>query len=96
MTQEVKWWWEAECRYVGLELFFPEGKGDNLHHSAKRICAVCPVVDECLDSAMSEERSLRRDHRHGVRGGLTARERFRLALERGETVTESDDNGAAA
>ncbi len=42
---------------------------------AKRVCIVCPVRDACLESAMAEEAYLGGTERHGIRGGLTARER---------------------
>lgn len=48
---------------------------------AKRTCIVCPVRQQCLDTAMSEERYLGGTERHGVRGGLTAAERIKLAAQ---------------
>ncbi|UVF61253.1 WhiB family transcription factor [Mycobacterium phage DuncansLeg] len=87
-TQGLKWWHEAECQYVGLDIFFPENKGDH-GTLGKQICAVCPVVSECLEDAMREERGQGRERRFGVRGNLTAAERWRLAIERGELVSTS-------
>lgn len=42
---------------------------------AKRLCAMCPVTDECLDFAM------RHKEKFGVWGGKTERERMRLRKE---------------
>lgn len=48
---------------------------------AKRICISCPVRAKCLQSAMESEAYLGGTERHGVRGGLTARERILIAAE---------------
>ncbi|AGT12686.1 WhiB family transcription factor [Mycobacterium phage Whirlwind] len=101
-TQELKWWHEAECQYVGLEIFYNEGRGNgkNVFSDARKICSVCPVVKECLEDAMREERGLSRDRRFGFRGGLTANGRYNLAKERGEAslrdLRDNDLIGEAA
>ncbi|AEK09864.1 WhiB family transcription factor [Mycobacterium phage Keshu] len=62
--------WEADalCQQVDPELFFPErGQGGN---EAKRICARCPVIEECREKALSFGTEL-----WGVWGGLTQRDR---------------------
>lgn len=51
---------------------------------AKAVCADCPVLAECLKTAMDEERSGQSPGqnlkgRFGVRGGLSATERWALA-----------------
>lgn len=43
---------------------------------AKKMCITCPVRSQCLSSAMLEESYLSGAERHGIRGGLTARERI--------------------
>lgn len=70
------WRGAAACRETDPELFFPE----DLPHprrarrtaEAKAVCAGCPVAGECLDTAL---RAPELYDRHGVFGGLTARER---------------------
>lgn len=84
--QKINWWDEAECRYVGMEIFF-----DTNTVAAKQVCSVCPIAKQCLDAAMTEEYGTGKDKRFGVRGGLSARGRYRLALERGEPM--QDNNG---
>ena len=66
------WRRRAACarRGVDPELFFPE-KGGRVE-PAKRICARCPVRDDCLADAIAT-----RDE-FGIRGGTTPGERRRL------------------
>lgn len=67
----MEWRKRAEClddRFVDAWM-----SGDpDCQDYAKRVCAVCPVVDECLDDALS------RNEQFGVWGGLTPDERRRL------------------
>lgn len=68
----------APCRDLSTEetdrLFFStSGSG---YRTAKKICTGCRDKDECLEIALSFE--LPRE-RYGVWGGLSARERGRLA-----------------
>jgi len=55
---------------VNPELFFP-AKGINAR-PAKRVCALCPVRQACLDFA------LQAGERHGIWGGHSPDERARL------------------
>jgi WhiB family redox-sensing transcriptional regulator len=71
---DLSWREDARCAQVDPELFFPE-KGQPTS-DAKKICATCAVREQCLQWAMAA------NQRHGVWGGLTARERSSLA--RGE------------
>ena len=41
------WMLEAKCLDADPEAFFPEKGGST--REAKRICAACPVREECLD-----------------------------------------------
>ena len=61
----------ALCAQTDPEAFFPE-KGASTRE-AKRICARCEVQADCLRDALST------GERFGVRGGLSERERRRLA-----------------
>jgi WhiB family transcriptional regulator, redox-sensing transcriptional regulator len=59
------------CRGSDPELFFPVRSGDQCLE-AQRLCASCPVRDECLTEALKL-----RDV-HGYRGGTTGAERQRI------------------
>lgn len=62
--------WQAEgiCRQVDTgDMFFPDKGGST--KEAKRVCAVCPVIEECREFALAH------DERFGVWGGLSERER---------------------
>lgn len=48
---------------------------------AKQVCFTCPVRQRCLDAAMEDEAYLGGKERHGIRGGLTARERVLIAAK---------------
>jgi WhiB family redox-sensing transcriptional regulator len=64
-----EWMLEARCLDADPEAFFPEKGGST--REAKRICAACPVRDECLQYALEN------DERFGIWGGLSERERRR-------------------
>lgn len=70
-----EWQQDGLCRQVGGDLFFPE-PGDGTTSAAKRVCAACPVVSECLEYALAAR------ERWGVWGGLSERERRLLQAER--------------
>ena len=84
------WLDEVACHSVDPEVFYPK----NGHPGkAKRVCSGCPVRLECLARALVEEAEFEenperfdRNYRHGVRGGLTARERWELAHPRLEVA----------
>jgi WhiB family transcriptional regulator, redox-sensing transcriptional regulator len=72
---EVGWQQDAACKDTpDPEVFFP-GKGEDAE-AAKRVCAGCPVMGECLEFALATMRAADRDH--GVYGGLIPAERARL------------------
>lgn len=63
------WTEEATCAQVDPELFFLE-KGQTAKAStAKKICAVCPVISQCAEWAY------RTGDRHAILGGLTSFDR---------------------
>lgn len=73
---DSSWEQDAACRTADPEAWFPiTGTGA----PAIRICRQCPVRQACLDAAMAEENGLPVDHRHGIRGGLTRKQRYALA-----------------
>ena len=65
-----RWMLEARCLDADPEAFFPEKGGST--REAKRICAMCPVQEECLAHALDN------DERFGIWGGMSERERRRL------------------
>ncbi|AHB79585.1 WhiB family transcription factor [Mycobacterium phage Validus] len=65
--------WEADalCAQVDPAIFFPEQGGSV--REARRVCARCPVLDECYERAMSFSTD-----QEGVWAGLTKRERRKI------------------
>ena len=71
---ERPWWhYDAACQAVDREVFFRDGARSD---EAKAVCAVCTVVEPCLEWA------LQMPERDGVWGGLDPEERRRLAKYR--------------
>lgn len=61
------WQDQAACQNSHPDLFFPAKYEDV--RPAKRICADCPVHNQCLEYALAN------DEQHGIWGGTTLRER---------------------
>lgn len=78
------WQHRGACRGPQATVFFPpphfERKSERAERErrAKEICATCPVIEECLDYALTIREP------HGVWGGLNESER-RLLLEQQTT-----------
>ena len=70
----LSWQDQALCAQTDPEAFFPEKGGST--RDAKRVCGSCPVRQECLEYALSN------DERFGIWGGLSERERRRVRLQR--------------
>ena len=71
------WQTHAACRGLGDEVFFATDneRGRSLRrreNAAKAVCARCPAVDPCLETALSSGEV------YGVWGGLTPAERLGL------------------
>lgn len=66
------WRAEAACAGSDLDLFFPPEDDFDKIAEAKDVCATCPVVDDCLQFALSTNQT------DGVWGGMDANERRRL------------------
>ena len=66
-----EWREVAACAETDPELWFPTGGGNG--RAAKKICGGCLVRDACLQDALAVG-----DVDHGVRGGLSPRERVKL------------------
>jgi len=78
MLTGTNWRDHAECRGVDPGIFHPVDEEENefAAEEAKQICFACPVREACLEHAISVR------EKHGVWGGLTARERRRLIRRR--------------
>lgn len=79
----ARWTEGAACKPADLPLFFPKGQsgrnGDPTRDQpAKDICNRCPIRERCLTEALEEEAG---QQRWGIRGGLTAAERYALVRE---------------
>lgn len=73
-SEAARWMVSALCRDRDPELFFPQdGVGVE---RARRVCAQCPVKDECLEYALKTRQE------HGVWGGASERERRRMLRRR--------------
>lgn len=73
------WVRHAACTEAPLRLFFPPTEHDAAYDAGRTICATCVVRLACLEEAMG------RPEVHGLWGGLTPRERRRLARQRRRT-----------
>lgn len=81
------WRQQAVCAQIGDGPWYP-AKGESAR-PAKWICKRrCPVREQCLEAALTEEAGAGIDSRYGIRGGLTGPARWRLQQRR--------DQGAAA
>lgn len=69
----------ALCAEVDPERWYPTVGGST--RRAVKVCATCPLIDECLDYALHHEDGL-----WGVWGGTSERQRRRLRAERGITL----------
>ena len=77
----AEWRARAACADYSAELWFPNKGGSSeadRYDVARQVCHSCPVIGDCLRTAQAEEAGRGRNHRFGMRGGLTPRERFAL------------------
>jgi WhiB family redox-sensing transcriptional regulator len=84
--EDLGWQDRALCAQTDPEAFFPEKGGST--REAKRTCRACEVRAECLEYALD------RQERWGIWGGMSERERHRLARERKGTATQSREQAA--
>lgn len=85
-VSETGWMTTGACREADPELFHPEYTGIMLN--AKKVCNRCPVIQECLAYALArmddegDDPATRAIGQHGVWGGTTPAERWRLSGRR--------------
>lgn len=77
IQETYEWQYRGACRTVDPETFFsPDAERGPRRRSreaaAKALCAVCPVVRECLEHALTVREP------YGVWGGLNINERENL------------------
>jgi WhiB family transcriptional regulator, redox-sensing transcriptional regulator len=71
---DTEWMAGGNCAHESPSTFFPsDGVGVEV---ARRICATCPVKDQCLEHALVNRID------HGVWGGCSERERRRILKRR--------------
>ena len=71
---DTEWMARGNCAHEPPSMFFPsDGVGVEV---ARRICATCPVKDQCLEHALVNRID------HGVWGGCSERERRRILKRR--------------
>lgn len=75
----MSWDERALCHGEDTETFFVFEQDLERVAEARYICRACPVTAECLAAAMAEEAGKSISHRHGIRGGVTASERWEMA-----------------
>lgn len=68
-SEDGAWARDGACAYAGLAPMFPDPEDHDAEAYAKSLCARCPVVSECLTTALD------RNETHGVWGGTTPDER---------------------
>ena len=68
----MAWRQQGSCAGSDATVFYPPPDDDTLAEQAKEICAMCPVLAQCRDFALTTR------EKHGVWGGLTERERRRV------------------
>jgi WhiB family redox-sensing transcriptional regulator len=78
------WMADALCRQVDPESFFAEKGESDVAKSAKRLCALCDVRNDCLVFALDMEGDSSEHLRFGIFAGFTPLERARMARARRE------------
>ncbi len=80
----TSWMSGGNCRNYPPAVFFPsDGVGVD---RARKICADCPVVEQCLEYALEQRIE------HGVWGGCSERERRRILKRRRVDAPETHVN----
>jgi len=61
----------ANCATTDPEMFFPEFENEQAKAITTPVCAMCPVLENCLNYAIANEK-------FGIWGGASSRERYRM------------------
>jgi WhiB family redox-sensing transcriptional regulator len=94
------WMADGLCQTPAYTPYFADRRPHGMSRSqqtkaAKDVCARCPVVTTCLPWALAQEDGPAY-RRHGVLGGLTAKERAELAGATDAAGEGIDDEDGAA
>jgi WhiB family redox-sensing transcriptional regulator len=79
MAESWEWLKRAACRGLPSDLFFPDQRSEHGWDEPQRICASCPVSNECLALVIDLDWT---DDRWGMFGGMTPWERESIREER--------------
>lgn len=74
--RDPRWSYRALCSDVSPHVMAPHEEDAAGVDRARAICGNCPVLQDCLTSAMGEEGSDEPHLRDGMRGGHTPAERY--------------------
>ena len=72
------------CVGAPTALFFPNEGDEQIIDTAKRLCATCPIIDQCADHALTHREP------YGVWGGLSEKDRRRILRQRRQSRTRGD------
>ncbi len=53
-----EWHQRAACRGVGPDVFFLEHGTTDTYDAARDLCALCPVREQCLETALADQSPL--------------------------------------
>lgn len=102
MTRNLNWMDQALCAQTNPEIFFPDTGN---HAEARKVCAACPVAQQCNDHAQHIENGAAKNTRWGTWAGQTATARARTTdsnqrrkeeAERRETILRLASRGMDA
>src|SRR5699024_9889577 len=79
MVEDRSWIEQATCREADPDRFFVRGAAQA--RAVQRLCARCPVQEDCLEYALANEIDF------GVWGGMTERQRRSLQRRRYANVS---------
>jgi WhiB family redox-sensing transcriptional regulator len=82
------WVTQAACATVDPDLMFPTVGDKPAYRDARRICAACPVINECLEEALAIEGTASKANRYGVRAAMSPAERADLYTRRRRSQLE--------
>lgn len=88
MDRSYEWMDQALCAQVDGDLWFPEAS--RTYRDAKKICATCPVQQQCNDQAQRLEGNAAHNRRHGTWGGTEPRSRAKKAATSAKAQRDAD------
>lgn len=90
LARPAEWGTTAVCAqkpYVRSNLWYADKGGTADRLLAMRLCRTCPVIDACRAVTAKEEAGKGLKHRHGIRAGMTPRQRW-LAEQKSREQSE--------